>query len=142
MGKNNKCIHIRFNLDDKMEADVWRWLHSAADEEHNSMNGFVLQVLSRQMSRSDNSFALQKTVVDLQDSVQSILSDSLVDRLSDRIIEKLSARMNLTDLHLSVNPSSSSENGSSSTEDDGDPVSGESLESSIPEEALDFMGGY
>ena len=141
MGKNKKCVHIRFNLDDKIEADVWQWLHSAADEEHNSMNGFVLQVLSRQMSGSDNSVALQNTVIDLQDSMQSILSDSLVDRLSDRIIEKLSARMNLTDLRLSVNPSSSSENGSSSA-DDGDPVSGESLESSIPEEALDFMGGY
>ena len=141
MGKNNKCIHIRFNLDDKMEADVWRWLHSAADEEHNSMNGFVLQVLSRQMSGSDNSVALQNTVIDLQDSVQNIMSDSLVDRLSDRIIERLSAKMNLTDLRLSVNPSSSSENGGSSA-DDGDPVSGESLKSSIPEEALDFMGGY
>ena len=141
MGKNNKCIHIRFNLDDKMEGDVWQWLHSAAEGEHKSMNGFVLQVLSRQMSVSDNGFALQKTVIALQDSVQSILSDSLVDRLSDRIIEKLSAKMNLTDLRMSVNPSSSSENGGSST-DDEDPVSGESLESSIPEEALDFMGGY
>ena len=141
MGKNNKCIHIRFNLDDKMEADVWHWLHSVADEEHKSMNGFVLQALRRQMSKSDNGFALQKTVIALQDSVQSILSDSLVDRLSDRIIERLSAKMNLTDLHLSVNPSSSSENGGSSA-DDGDPVSGESLKSSIPEEALDFMGGY
>lgn len=119
MGKNNKCIHIRFNLDDMMEADVWHWLHSSAEEEHKSMNGFVLQVLSRQMSVSDNSFALQNTVIALQDSVQSILSDSLVDRLSDRIIEKLSTKMNLTALH-----------------------SGESLESSIPEEALDFMGGY
>ena len=141
MGKNNKCIHIRFNLDDKMEADVWHWLHSSAEEEHKSMNGFVLQVLSRQMSVSDSSFALQNTVIALQDSVQSILSDSLVDRLSDRIIEKLSTKMNLTALHLSVKPSSSSENGGSST-DDGDPMSGESLESSIPEEALDFMGGY
>ena len=141
MGKNKKCVHIRFNLDDKMEADVWKWLHSAADEEHNSMNGFVLQVLSRQMSGSDNSVALQNTVIDLQDSVQNIMSDSLVDRLSDRIIERLSAKMNLTDLRLSVKPSSSSENGGSST-DDGDSVSGESLESSIPEEALDFMGGY
>jgi len=141
MGKNKKCVHIRFNLDDKMEADVWKWLHSAADEEHNSMNGFVLQVLSRQMSGSDNSVALQNTVIDLQDSVQNIMSDSLVDRLSDRIIERLSAKMNLTDLRLSVNPSSSSEKGSGST-DDGDSVSGEYLESSIPEEALDFMGGY
>ena len=125
MGKNKKCVHIRFNLDDKMEADVWKWLHSAADEEHNSMNGFVLQVLSRQMSVNDNGFAPKKTVIALQDSVQSILSDSL----------------NLTDLRLSVNPSSSSENDSDST-DDGDSMSGESLESSIPEEALDFMGGY
>ena len=141
MGKNNKCIHIRFNLDDKMEADVWQWLHSAAEGEHKSMNGFVLQVLSRQMSVNDNGFAPKKTVIALQDSVQSILSDSLVDRLSDRIIERLSAKMNLTDLHLSVNPSSSSENGGSSA-DDGDPVSGESLKSSIPEEALDFRGGY
>ena len=97
MGENKKCVHIRFNLDDKMEADVWQWLHSAADEEDKSMNGFVLQVLSRQMSESDNGFAMQKTVIALQDSVQSILADSLVDRLSDRIIEKLSARMNLTD---------------------------------------------
>ena len=75
MGKNNKCIHIRFNLDDKMEADVWQWLHSAAEGEHKSMNGFVLQVLSKQMSVSDNGFALQKTVIALQDGVQSILSD-------------------------------------------------------------------
>ena len=141
MESNKKCVHIRFNLDNKMEADVWQWLHSVAEGEHKSMNGFVLQALSRQMSESDNGFALHKTVIDLQDSVQSILADSLVDRLSDRIIEKLSARMNLTDLRLSVNPSSSSENGGSSA-DDGDPVSGESLESSIPEEALDFMGGY
>ena len=63
MGKNNKCIHIRFNLDDKMEADVWQWLHSAAEGEHKSMNGFVLQVLSRQMSVNDNGFAPQKTVL-------------------------------------------------------------------------------
>ena len=141
MGKNNKCIHIRFNLDDKMEADVWQWLHSAAEGEHKSMNGFVLQVLSRQMYVNDNGFAPQKTVIALQDSVQSILSESLVDRLSDRILERLSAKMNLTDLRLSVNPFSSSENDSDST-DDGDSMSGESLESSIPEEALDFMGGY
>ena len=132
MGKNKKCVHIRFNLDDKMEADVWQWLHSAAEGEHKSMNGFVLQVLSKQMFVSDNGFALQKTVIALQDSVQSILSDSLVDRLSDRIIERLSAKMNLTDLRLSVNPSSSSENDSDLT-DDGDSMSGESLESSIPE---------
>lgn len=142
MGKEIKCYHLRFNLEKEIESKVWQWLHSAALENQKSLNGFLIELLSREMSGGNDKSDIDAFIVSVKDNVSDILSESMADILAERIAEKLSSRIQLTDLHQSVNPSPKPNSDEGAGDVYSEAESGESLESCIPEEALDFMGGY
>ena len=142
MAKEVKKLLVRFYIDNQVEKETWEWLHKSALADQKSVNRFLIQALSKQMFCDTGDNDGNQNSGNHKNCREANLSDDVIDALADKIVGRLSAMVNLTDLHSDANSSSEENDSNHSDESTGGVSSGEPLESSFPEDALDFMDGY
>ena len=54
MGKGEKNLLLRFNLNRKTDREIWEWLHEKSDSQTLSMNAFLIEGLRKLMAQEAN----------------------------------------------------------------------------------------
>ena len=125
MDRNNKCLHLRFNLADKEELELWDWLHSEALAYQKSLNAFMIWELNhlRNSNASCNN------------------GEDIADKIADRILERLSDKAILTSVCESDDKQKNN-NSYAYAGTETQSIVNEPVESSISDDVMDFMNGF
>ena len=51
MGKGEKNLLLRFNLNRKTDREIWEWLHEKSESQTLSMNAFLIEGLRKLMAK-------------------------------------------------------------------------------------------
>ena len=51
MGKGEKNLFLRFNLNRKTDREIWEWLHEKSESQTLSMNAFLIEGLRKLMAQ-------------------------------------------------------------------------------------------
>ena len=54
MGKGEKNLFLRFNLNRKTDREIWEWLHEKSESQTLSMNAFLIEGLRKLMAQEAN----------------------------------------------------------------------------------------
>ena len=54
MGKGEKNLFLRFNLNRKTDREIWEWLHEKSESQTLSMNAFLIDGLKKLMAQEAN----------------------------------------------------------------------------------------
>ena len=54
MGKGEKNLLLRFNLNRKTDREIWEWLHEKSESQTLSMNAFLIEGLRKLMALEEN----------------------------------------------------------------------------------------
>ena len=54
MGKGEKNLFLRFNLNRKTDREIWEWLHEKSKSQTLSMNAFLIEGLRKLMAQEAN----------------------------------------------------------------------------------------
>ena len=54
MGKGEKNLLLRFNLNRKTDREIWEWLHEKSESQTLSMNAFLIEGLRKLMAQEAN----------------------------------------------------------------------------------------
>ena len=54
MGKGEKNLLLRFNLNRKTDREIWEWLHEKSESQTLSMNAFLIEGLRKVMAQEAN----------------------------------------------------------------------------------------
>ena len=54
MGKGEKNLFLRFNLNRKTDREIWEWLHEKSESQTLSMNAFLIEGLRKLMAQEVN----------------------------------------------------------------------------------------
>ena len=54
MGKEDKNLFLRFNLNRKTDREIWEWLHEKSESQTRSMNAFLIEGLRKLMAQEAN----------------------------------------------------------------------------------------
>ena len=54
MGKHEKTLLLRFDLDRKTDREIWEWLHEKSVSQTLSMNAFLIEGLRKLMAQETN----------------------------------------------------------------------------------------
>ena len=54
MGKSEKTLLLRFNLNRKTDREIWEWLHEKSESQTLSMNAFLIEGLRKLMAQEAN----------------------------------------------------------------------------------------
>jgi len=54
MGKNEKKLLLRFDLNRKTDREIWEWLHEKSESQTLSINAFLIEGLRKQMAQEAN----------------------------------------------------------------------------------------
>ncbi len=58
MGKNEKTLLLRFDLNRKTDREIWEWLHEKSESQTLSMNAFLIEGLRKLMAQEANEMPL------------------------------------------------------------------------------------
>ena len=117
MDKDIKRIHLRFNLADEDDKELWEWLHSDAPKYHKSLNAFMIWELNRLKNGN----------------TESINEEVIAERVADVLIKRLGDRALLTN---------NTEDDCSEEQTTDDLLVSKPVESIISDDAMDFMNGF
>lgn len=54
MGKGEKSLFLRFNLNRKTDREIWEWLHEKSESQTLSLNAFLIEGLRKLMAQEAN----------------------------------------------------------------------------------------
>ena len=54
MGKHEKTLLLRFDLNRKTDRSIWEWLHGKSNDQTLSMNAFLIEGLRKLMAQETN----------------------------------------------------------------------------------------